>query len=63
MNEKYKLIFTDANGGDKTITENHPNLNSSAEDKEGAMEAIGAVMNYNPVRIDLQSDTTVWVAD
>ena len=62
MNAKYKLIFDDE-GKTVTMTESHPKLNASDEDKGSAMQAIGGVYQIDPVRIDLNSDTTVWSAD
>ena len=62
MNEKFKLIFVDGNGSTVTKTENNPKLDSTADDKEDAMSALGNLYGYEPIRIDLQSDTTVWQA-
>lgn len=61
-NAKYKLIF-DNNGKTVTMTESHPKLDSTDNDKQSAMEGIAGLYNYEPVRIDLNSDTTVWTMD
>ena len=64
MNEKFKLIFADASGKTMTVTENHPKLDSTAQDKEDAMVALSQMLgDWETVRIDLNSDTTVWQAD
>lgn len=58
----YKLVLKDGQGNTKTITESHPNLTATEKQKSDAMNALGEIYNLNPVRIDLNSDTTVWTA-
>lgn len=58
-NEKFKLIF-DNDGKTVTITENHPKLTATSDDMNSAMNGVAGFYGYDPVRIDLQSDTTIW---
>ena len=59
-NEKYKLKFKTATGGDVTITETHPKLNATSKNFADATNAIEEAYGYTTVGIDLNSDTTVW---
>lgn len=65
MNEKYKIIVLDANGKTQTVTENHPNLTATNDQKRNAAEQVANnIFNGGTaVRIDLNSDTTVWTAE
>ena len=63
MNEKFKLYFVDDEGNQKSFTENHPKLDSTDQDKEDAMTGVCNVYGLTSVRIDLQSDTTIWQAE
>ena len=58
----YKLIFKKADGNTKTFTESHPKLDATENEKGQAMLAIGGNYNMTPLRIDVNSDTTVWTA-
>ena len=61
-NEKFKCVLAKADGTTFTVTENHPKLTASNTDKEDAMNGLGDAFGATPVRIDLNSDTTVWKA-
>lgn len=58
----FKLRFKTADGRDKTITENHPKIDATTQQKSDAMTTIENLYGYTPVAIDLNSDTTVWTA-
>ena len=63
MNEKYKFIMKDADGNEKTFIENHPDLTVKDNDTimGDALNVVSNIFNYDPVRVDLTSDTTIYV--
>ena len=62
MNEKYKIRYTLPDGTIKTVTESHPKLTATNQDKEDAATAVADVFGGSALDILLQSDTTVWQA-
>ena len=61
MNEKFKLIF-DNSGKTVTMTESHPKLDATTNDKGQAMNTVADMYGYTAKQIVLQSDTVVWQA-
>lgn len=60
---KFKLEFSDGTNT-KTITENHPKLTATDVDFRKAGAAGSKMYNgYQLVKVDLNSDTTVFTAD
>lgn len=63
MNEKYKIRYTTSDGTIKTVTESHPNLTASKQDKEDAANCVAELYDGSALDILLQSDTVVWKAE